>query len=180
MTRNILLSATVLLGGVAVLAIAQTPPTAAQQQRAAMAVKEAEARATTPHKSAEIMSLPAAKLIEILKDAGASEFAKAKACQRLGVVGDKTAVPALAALLADPKLSHYARLGLEPIRDPSADEALRGALGRLDGKLLIGVINSIGRRKDPRALDALAKLMHGDDDAVAEAARAALGRIRSP
>ena len=180
MTRKILLSETVLLAGVAALAVAQTPPTPAQQQRAAMAAKEAEARATTPHKSAEIMSLPAAKLIEILKDAGASEFAKAKACQRLGVVGDKTAVPALAALLADPKLSHYARLGLEPIRDPSADKALRDALGGLEGNLLIGVINSIGRRKDPKALDALAKLMHGEDDAVAEAARAALGRIRSP
>ena len=179
MTGKSLLAGTILLAGVPALAIAQTPPTPAQQ-RAGMAAKEAEARATTPHKSAEIMSLPAPKLIEILKDSNASEFAKAKACQRLAVVGDKTAVAALAALLSDSKLAHYARFGLEPISDPSADKALRDALGDLDGNLLIGVINSIGRRKDPKALDALAKLMHGDDVDVAAAARAALGRIRSP
>ena len=179
-TRNILPAVAILLAGVAPLAIAQTPPTPAQQQRAAMAAKEAEARAATPYKSAEIMSLGTPKLIEILKDSNASEFAKAKACQRLAVVGDKTAVPALAALLGDAKLSHYARFGLEPISDPLADDALRDALGELKGNLLIGVINSIGRRKDPKALDALAKLMHGDDHDVAEAARAALGRIRSP
>ena len=145
-----------------------------------MAAKEAEARANTPYKSAEIMSLPVPRLIEILKDSNASEFAKAKACQRLAVVGGKTAVPALASLLGDQKLAHYARFGLEPIRDPSADEALRDPLGDPEGNLLIGVINSIGRRKDPKAVDALAKLMHGDDDDVAETARAALGRIRSP
>lgn len=179
MTGKILLAETVLLASAAAFAVAQTPPTPAQQ-RAATAAREAEARATTPHKSAEIMSLPAPKLIEILKDSTASEFAKAKACQQLAVVGDKTAVPALAALLGDAKLAHYARFGLEPISDPSADEALRDALGDLEGNLLIGVINSIGRRKDPKALDALAKLMHGDDVDVAEAARAALGRIRTP
>ena len=89
MTRKILLARTILLVGVPALAIAQTPPTPAQQ-RAATAAREAKARATTPYKSAEIMSLPAPKLIEILKDSNASEFAKAKACQRLAVVGDKT------------------------------------------------------------------------------------------
>ena len=177
MTRKILLSITILSAGVPALAIAQTPTPA--QQRAAMATREAEARAATPHKAAEIMSLAAPELVEILEDSKASEFAKAKACQRLAVVGDKTAVAALAALLGDPKLAHYARFGLEPISDPSADKALRDALGGLEGNLLIGVINSIGRGKDPKALDALAKHMHGDDD-VAEAARAALGRIRSP
>lgn len=178
MTRKILLANTILMACVPALSVAQTPTPA--QRRAAMAERETEARATTPHKSAEIMSLPAPKLVEILKDPKASEFAKAKACQRLAVVGDKTAVPALAALLGDPKLANYARFGLEPISDPSADKALRDALGGLEGNLLIGVINSIGRGKDPKALDALAKLMHGDDDDVAEAARAALGRIRSP
>ena len=180
LTGNVLPAVTILLAGLPLVSVSQTPLTPAQQQRPAMVAKEAEARAATPYKSAEIMSLPAPKLIEILKDSNASEFAKAKACQRLAVVGDKTAVPALAALLGDPKLSHYARFGLEPISDPSAGEALRNALGDLKGNLLIGVINSIGRRKDPKALDALARLMHGDDHDVAEAARAALGRIRSP
>lgn len=129
---------------------------------------------------AQIMALPPAKLIAILEDPKASVYAKAKACQRLAVVGDKTAVPALAALLADPQLSHYARFGLEPIPDPSVDQALRTALGKVEGKLLAGVINSIGHRKDAKALEALVKLLHNPDGEVAAAANAALARIRPP
>ena len=49
--------------------------------------------------AAQVMSLPAASLIALLQDPGASVYARAKACQRLAVVGDKSAVPALAALL---------------------------------------------------------------------------------
>jgi hypothetical protein len=129
---------------------------------------------------AQIMALPPAKLIAILTDPKASVYAKAKACQRLAVVGDKSAVPALAALLRDPQLSHYARFGLEPIPDPSVDEALRAALGKVEGKLLVGVINSIGHRKDAKAFDALVKLLHDPDSEVAKAASAALARVRPP
>src|SRR5690349_7113621 len=63
--------------------------------------------------AAQIMALPVSKLVAVLEDPGASVYAKAKACQRLAVVGDKTAVPALAALLPNPQLSHYARIALE-------------------------------------------------------------------
>ncbi len=129
---------------------------------------------------AQIMTLPPAKLVAIIKDPGASVYAKAKACQRLAVVGDKTAVPSLAELLSDPQLSHYARFALEPNPDPSADDALRAALGKVKGKLLVGVINSIGHRKDTKAIDALAKFLHDSDREVAAAATAALARIRPP
>lgn len=174
MTRPIPLAKTILLLAVAAIAMSLALRQGATQS------PEAEAKAKTPYKAAEIMTLPTAKLIEILKDPAAPEFAKAKACQRLAVVGDKSAVPALAALLADPKLGHYARFGLEPIPDPAVDAALRDALGKLQGNLLAGVINSIGRRKDTKAIEALAKLMENDDTQIAEAAVAALGKIRSP
>ena len=62
----------------------------------------------------------------------------------------------------------------------AADQALREALGKLDGDLLVGVINSIGVRRDPMALSALAQLRHGDDQSVTEAATAAINRIRRP
>ena len=130
--------------------------------------------------AAQIMALPPGKLIAILKDPAASVYARAKACQRLAVVGDKTAVPALAALLADPQLSHYARFALEPNPDPSVNEALRAALGKVKGKLLVGVINSIGHRKDAKAINALAELLHDADSEVAKAANDALARIRPP
>jgi HEAT repeat protein len=130
--------------------------------------------------AAAIMALPPAKLVALLKDANSSVYAKAKACQRLAVIGDKSAVPALAALLADPQLSHYARVALEPIPDRSADEALRSALGKVQGRLLAGVITSIGSRRDRDAIAALEKLRHDTDSDVARAADAALARIRPP
>ena len=48
-------------------------------------------------------------------------FDKAKACQRLAVIGGRDAVPALAAFLGDKELAHYARFGLEPNPDPAVD-----------------------------------------------------------
>jgi HEAT repeat protein len=124
-----------------------------------------------------IATADAAALIGLLKDANASEFQKAKACMRLGELGAKEAVPALAALLADERMSTYARYGLEPIADAAADEALRAALGKLKGNLQIGVINSLGQRRDAASGPMLAKLLVGPDGDLARAAAAALGKI---
>jgi HEAT repeat protein len=121
--------------------------------------------------------MDAAGLIRILTDAGSPEFKKAKACQRIGELGAKEAVPALSALLADEHLSVYARYGLEPIADPSAADALRAALPKLKGNQLIGVINSIGKRRDAKASPALARMIYGSNADVARAAAAALGSI---
>jgi HEAT repeat protein len=60
------------------------------------------------------------------------------------------------------------------------DDALRAALPKLKGKLLVGVIDTIGGRADAAAVDPLAKLMYGGDPEVALAAAAALGRIGGP
>ncbi len=124
-----------------------------------------------------IATMDAAGLNGILKDPAASEFQKAKACQRAGEVASKDTVPALAALLDNEHLSVYARYGLEPIADPSADEALRAALTKLKGVRLIGVINSIGKRRDAKAQPTLVKMMHGSEVDVARAAASALGHI---
>ena len=125
----------------------------------------------------DIARMDAAALIRILTDDGSLDFQKAKACQRIGELGAKEAVPALSSLLGNERLSTYARYGLEPIADPTADEALRAALSKLKGNLLIGVINSIGKRRDAQAGPALAKMIYGADPYVARAAAAALGNI---
>jgi HEAT repeat protein len=127
-----------------------------------------------------ILKLDAAKLIQMVKDPAATVFQKAKACHRLAVIGGKDAVPALAALLSHPELSNYARFGLEPNPDPSADAALRAALTKVDGRLLAGVVTSIGVRRDAKSADALLKLLSHSDDAIAGAAAAALARIGGP
>ncbi len=99
-----------------------------------------------------ILQMDAPKLIQLLKDPAATVFQKAKACHRLAVIGGKDAVPALAALLGHPELSNYARFGLEPNPDPSADAALRAELTRLEGRLLAGVATSLGVRQDAKSI----------------------------
>ncbi|MDX2149463.1 MAG: HEAT repeat domain-containing protein [Bryobacteraceae bacterium] len=128
----------------------------------------------------DIATMDAAALARLLGDAGSSDFQKAKACMRAGELGSKETVPALAALLADEKLSTYARYGLEPIADPSAGDALRAALPKLKGNLLIGVVNSLGKRRDEKAAPTLTKMMSAPDQDLARAAIAALGSIGTP
>jgi len=125
-------------------------------------------------------TIPAAgsegKLIAVLKS-NASHKEKADACRQLAIIGTKNAVAPLAALLADEKLSHMARYGLEPIPDPAVDEALRDALGKLKGRPLVGVIGSIGVRRDAKAVGPLSRVLQNSDADVAQAAARALGSI---
>ena len=116
------------------------------------------------------------RLIAVLKS-DAAHKEKADACRQLAIIGTKDAVAPLAALLGDEKLSHMARYALEPIPDPAVDEALRDALGKLKGRPLVGVIGSIGVRRDARAVGVLTIMLHDPDAQVAQAAARALGRI---
>ncbi|MGO8677870.1 MAG: HEAT repeat domain-containing protein [Limisphaerales bacterium] len=116
------------------------------------------------------------KLVAVLKSE-APQKDKADACRELARIGTKDAVASLAALLGDENLSHMARYGLETIPDSSVDSALREALGRLHGRPLVGVIGSIGVRRDAAAVTPLAGLLDDADPAVAQAAARSLGRI---
>lgn len=115
-------------------------------------------------------------LIAVLKS-DAPQKEKADACRELARIGTKDAVAPLAALLADEKLSHMARYGLETIPDAAVDKALREALTKLRGMPLVGVIGSIGVRRDAGAVKALTGLLHDSDNDVAQAAARALGSI---
>jgi len=120
-----------------------------------------------------------AELIAVLKS-DASQKEKADACRELARTGTKDSVPALAAMLGDEKLAHMARYALETIADPSVDAALRDALGKLQGRRRVGVIGSLGVRRDARAVAALAGLLKSPDAEVARAAGRALGSIAAP
>ena len=117
------------------------------------------------------------KLLAMVKDPDSTVFQKAIACKKLAFVGGKEAVQPMAALLSHPQLACYARFGLEPNPDPSVDEALRAALPKLKGRLQVGVITTIGVRRDAKALDALTKLIDDSDPEVAGAAAASVGMI---
>jgi HEAT repeat protein len=119
------------------------------------------------------------KLIAVLRsDAAPSE--KAITCKRLAVYGSAEAVPVLAPLLADEQLASWARIALEVIPGEAADAALRDAVPKLKGRLLVGTINSIGVRRDPKAIGELVSNLKNDDSDVASAAAVALGRIGGP
>ncbi len=117
-----------------------------------------------------------AALAAVLRS-NAAKAEKAITCKRLAVYGHQDAVPALAPLLEDPELNSWARIALEAIPGPAADQALRDALGKVKGRLLIGVVNSLAVRGDRQAVGALAERMKDADAGVASAAAAALGRI---
>ncbi|MCP4169790.1 MAG: PBS lyase [Fuerstiella sp.] len=123
---------------------------------------------TSPEKEKELLAV-------LRSDAPASE--KAIACKNLAIYGSAAAVADLAKLLPDPQLSSWARISLEAIPDEAADQALLDASESLEGKLLVGMINSIGFRENAKAVGSLtAKLQNADAD-VAAAAAVALGHI---
>ena len=125
--------------------------------------------------AAETKTTEAAALAVLASEAGLHE--KARACQQLAVVGGPAAVPALASLLDQEHLADYARSGLEAIPNPAAGEALRTALPRLKGRLLAGVVNSLGVRRDAAAVPDLQKLALNPQSGVAAEALASLGMI---
>ena len=116
------------------------------------------------------------QLIAVLKS-DAPKAEKAITCKRLAVFGSKNAVPALAELLPDKELTSWARIALEAIPGAEADAALRNAIDKVEGRVLVGVINSIGVRRDAAAVDGLAGRLKDADAQVASAAAVALGHI---
>ena len=128
----------------------------------------ADGPATSPEKEQELLAV-------LKSDAAPAD--KAITCKQLAIYGSAAAVPELAKLLPIPELSSWARIALESIPGPEADEALRTATESLQGRLLVGAINSIGVRRDAAAVAALSGKLKDADAEVAAAAAVALGRI---
>jgi len=116
------------------------------------------------------------KLVGLLKT-DVSQAAKDQICRQLSLVGSAECVPAVAELLPDEKLSHMARYVLERIPAPEATKALRDALPKTKGVQKVGVLNSLGVKRDAESVPALVPLLADSDHQVAAAAAAALGAI---
>ena len=115
------------------------------------------------------------ELIKALQSGPPEE--KAIACKQLAIYGSADAVPELAKLLPDEHLSSWSRIALEAIPGPAAGNALLKATESVHGLLLVGTINSIGVRRDVKALERLAELLKDQDAQVASASAVALGRV---
>lgn len=120
-----------------------------------------------------------ASLLAVLRsEAPAAE--KALVCKKLAIYGSDAAVPELAKLLPNPQLSSWARISLEAIPGEVSNDAFRKAADSLEGRLLVGVINSISFRRDSKAIDLLIGKLKDKDVEVASAAAVALGNIGGP
>lgn len=137
---------------------------------AVWAADEKPAAATSPAVNKE------PELLAILRSNSPSNE-KAIACKQLAIHGSSAAVADLAKLLPDEQLSSWARIAIEAIPGPEADAALLAAANSLHGRLAIGMINSIGVRRDAGAVESLISRLQDKDVEVASAAAVALGRI---
>jgi HEAT repeat protein len=117
-----------------------------------------------------------ARLIAVVKS-DAPRKAKADACRELARIGTRASIGPLASLLCDEQLSHMARYGLEPIPDPAVDTALRDAAGKAKGRQLVGIIGSLGVRRDHNAVAILTRHLGDSDAEVVQASARSLGRI---
>src|SRR5262249_14828423 len=100
------------------------------------------------------------KFIAFLKS-DATPGGKDFICKQLSIMGSEASVPALTAMLADPKTADLGRYALERIPGQAVDRALREALSRNGDRTRIGNINTLGVRRDADAVPILRPLALG-------------------
>ncbi len=146
------------------------------KSRRALANIEEEIRTVEPRSFPQVE----VELLKALESSDTTFAGKQFVCRMLRRAGSARSVPALAKLLDDEDLSHMARFALQHMPAPEAGDALRKILPQLKGDLKIGVIGSIGRRGDRKAVAQIAKLAADGNVKIARAAIEALGRIGGP
>lgn len=117
-------------------------------------------------------------LVEVLQS-DAKLPAKEYVCRQLALIGTARSVPVLAEMLYDADLSDCARFALEMIPDASADNALRAALAKVDGDRRVGIVNTLGERRDRKAVPVLSEMRNGPDVVLSTAVESALRKIES-
>ena len=120
------------------------------------------------------------KLLGVVTDASATLEGREFACRQLGLIGSSAQVQALIRLLSDKDVGLHAHFALERFPGPEVLAALRGAYSGSTGVERIGIINSLGARRDVLAVPMLAKALSETNQTVAIAAVTALGDIASP
>jgi hypothetical protein len=84
-------------------------------------------------------------------------------CRQLSLIGSPASVPVLAGMLDSAETVEMARYALERIPGDAALEALRNALPKAPDKAKPGIVNTLGLRRDARAVPAIAKLTGSSD-----------------
>lgn len=116
------------------------------------------------------------KLLKFLESDAALD-AKQFVCRQLQIIGTEQSAPILSRLVQDETTHDMARYALEKIPGKQVDQAFIDLLAVTNGKIKIGVIASLGRRRQAGAAHYLAPMLADPDVSIAQAAAAALGNI---
>jgi HEAT repeat protein len=99
-------------------------------------------------------------------------------CKQLSVMGSEASVPVLSGMLLEPKTAEMALYALERIPGQAADQALRDELPKISAvKVRIGIVNTLGRRRDSASVAVLRSLAFGKEQATSDPALFALAEI---
>jgi HEAT repeat protein len=142
-----------------------------------MELQSLAAKASRPGAEAERTEL-ATILAAKAADAAVPQPARVWIVRQLEYIGSAESVPALTTLLGgqDAELKECARRALEKNPDPAAGECLRTALKQGGVPAWrIGLIQSLGQRRDAQAVELIRGELSSED--TARAAAAALGKI---
>ena len=116
------------------------------------------------------------QMIDFL-ESDATFASKQFVCEQLSIIGDEYAATALVDLLQDSKTANIARFALERIPGEKVERALRKELSESSGMTKVGIINTLGQRRDRKAVKQLGNCVNDTDEQVAVATIEALGNI---
>jgi len=149
-----------------------------EQGKSRVALIEIEGLVTAALKGDERQRATIAeRLCGLLERGDATVAARSFACRQLARIGSKESVPALANLLTDEHLSHMARYALQRIPHEEAGKALREALSKTSGELRIGILDSLGERRDAASVPVVDALLTTADRDTALAIVELLGKV---
>ena len=115
-------------------------------------------------------------LLEVLKS-NASLGAKRGVCKSLSRFATERSAQTLAGMLANADTAEMARYVMERMPPGAVDGILRGAARETRGRTCVGLVNTIGNRRDAQAVRLMAELLADADEDVAQASARALGKI---
>lgn len=98
-------------------------------------------------------------------------------CIQLSLIGTKKSVPILTQLLKKESTANMALYCLTRIPDPAVNKMLRKMLKKTQGNTQIGIINTLGMRRDDKASKYLKSFLFSKNIETASAAASALGKI---
>ncbi|RPJ87349.1 MAG: hypothetical protein EHM18_01575 [Acidobacteria bacterium] len=186
--RTLLLSACLLLSGLNVLGVQKATKQAHAEELEALLAKVGQydygssrealvdlseylAPQFSDRKQASALEKRLVQFLESTATVAAKDFI----CRHLAVIASERSVPVLAKLIQNPTTCEMSRYVLEKIPGEEADKALRAALTKIGDEHRVGVINSIGVRRDRKATRLLIPLL--DLPETVDAVAAALARI---